>query len=79
MLSTHTVIATPNPGALAVTSAGGTAALVGYGASLIAAKYGVPPQVTMALLTGAATVFTSLWHRFFGPPVAVQVPNPPAN
>lgn len=74
MLDTTTVTATPNPSGLAVTAAGGVSAVLGYGASIVAAKYGVPPEVTVAILTTLATFATSLWHRFFGPKVQVVKP-----
>lgn len=76
MLNTQTVMATPNPGAGQLTAATGVSVLLGYGASLLAAKFGIPPEVTMAGLTGLATLATSAWHHFFGPKVPVTVPSP---
>jgi hypothetical protein len=61
--------ATPNPSGGAVASAGGLATLIGWGASILAAKYGIPVPVVGAVLGGVATVGTSIWHRFFGPAV----------
>jgi hypothetical protein len=78
MLTTQTVISTPNPGAGAVSAATGVSAILGYGASLVATKWGVPPEVTISVLTGAATLLTSLWHHLFGPKTAVTVPAPPS-
>jgi hypothetical protein len=74
MLDTQTVIATPNPGPIAVTTAGGTAAVIAWGAGVLGAKWGVPPQVMYAAIGTLTTVATSLWHRFFGPKVPVTVP-----
>lgn len=74
MLPTQTVIATPNPGPLAVTSAGGLGAVLGWGAMVLGAKWGVPPEVVGAGLTTLATVAGSVWSRFFGPGVPVPKP-----
>lgn len=72
----QTVQATPNPGAVAVTGAGGLAGLVAWGAGVLGAKWGVPPDVIYAAIGVITTVGTSLWHRLFGPKVPVQVPTP---
>lgn len=77
MIEQQTVIATPNPGVGALSGATGISVLVGYGASLLGAHLGLPPEVTMAILTGVTTILTSLWHRFFGPAVPVVVPKQP--
>lgn len=74
MIPTETVIATPNPTGLQVTAATGVTAVVTYGAGVLAASYGVPPAVTVAVLSALATVLTSVWHRFFGPGVPVTKP-----
>lgn len=72
MLNQETVTATPNPGPAAVTSATGLMAAVGWGATVLGAKYGIPPEVVGGILTGAATLLGAVWSRFFGP--GVQVP-----
>lgn len=74
MIPTETVIATPNPGPVALGGATGISVLLGWGVSVLAAKWHVPVEVLGAGLTGLATVGTSLWHRFFGPAVPIQKP-----
>lgn len=73
MLDTKTVVATPNPGPIAVTSVSGLGAVLGWGAMVLGAKWGVPPEVIGAGLTAIATGLGSIWSRFFGPGVPVTV------
>jgi hypothetical protein len=77
MIDTTTTMATPNPSAMAVTGAGGVAALLGWGATLLGAKLGLPPEVAGAVLATVISTGTSIWHHFFGPAVAVTVPKTP--
>lgn len=72
MASDTTTVATPNPGATALTGAAGLAAIFGWGATALATRLHVPVEVIGAALTGIATVATSLWHRLFGPGVRVN-------
>jgi hypothetical protein len=74
MNDTQTVIATPNPGPAALTGATGLSVLLGWGISLLGAKYAVPVEVLGAAVAGLTTIGTSLWHRFFGPAIPVQKP-----
>jgi hypothetical protein len=68
----HTVIATPNPTIAQTGGAASISLLLGYGASLLAAKYKVPIEIIGAGLTTLATIGTTIWHRFFGPAIPVQ-------
>lgn len=65
------VIATPNPTIAQTSAASGISLLLGYGASLLAAKYKVPIEIIGAGLTTLATIGTTIWHRFFGPAIPV--------
>lgn len=71
----NTVLATPNPGPAAVTGAAGIAAVLGWGATVLGAKWGMPPEVVGSIIGVAFTGLTTLWHRFFGPAVSVQKPS----
>jgi hypothetical protein len=67
-------IATPNPNATQLTSASGISVLIGWAASVLAARYKIPIEVLGAGIAGITTIATSVWHRFFGPGVHVQKP-----
>jgi hypothetical protein len=57
------VAPTYNPTAAAVGAGTAGAVLVGYGATVLAQKYGIPTEVVSAALTGLTTILVSLWHR----------------
>lgn len=70
-------IATPNPGPAALTGASGVSILLGWAAGLVAHKLTMPIEVAGAILGGAFTLGTSIWHRFFGPAIPVTTTSVP--